>query len=47
MDQVTAQALTMYAKIAGLQRSESISTYVPDRFLIELPCSLLAPQGVD
>jgi UDP-galactopyranose mutase len=47
MDQVTAQALTMYARITGLQRSESITTYTPSRFIVDMPCTLLDPQGVE
>jgi hypothetical protein len=45
MDQVTAQALTLYARIAGLKRGESISTFTPNRFQIELPCSLLVQEA--
>jgi UDP-galactopyranose mutase len=39
MDQVTAQALTLYARIAGLQRSESALAFTPQRFTLEMPGS--------
>lgn len=41
MDQVVAQALTLYAKIAGLRRVEAVSTYHQNRFTVNLPCTLL------
>jgi len=41
MDQVTAQALSLYTRISGVPRSETISVYHPSRFQVEMPCSLL------
>lgn len=45
MDQVAAQALTLYTKIAGLSRSESITTYKSNGFTVEMPCSLLVEES--
>ncbi len=47
MDQVAAQALTLYAKITGIPRNESISAYSANRFRIELPCSLMMSEETD
>ena len=47
MDQVTAQALTLYARITGRKRGESLDTFTPNRFQIEMPCSLLIMQEAD
>jgi UDP-galactopyranose mutase len=41
MDQVAAQALTLYSKITGVNRSEASSAYTSTHFGVELPCSLL------
>lgn len=45
MDQVTAQALTLYARLTGRRRAEAIETQSGGRFMIETSCSLLAPTG--
>ncbi len=42
MDQVTAQALTLYARINGISRSESINRYTSDSYSMDMPCSLMA-----
>lgn len=47
MDQVVAQSLTLFSKISGARRSESITTYAPNRFSIELPCPLFITQELD
>lgn len=47
MDQVTAQALTLYSRICGVSRAESASSYTPGRFTIQIPCSLLTPPDFD
>jgi hypothetical protein len=41
MDQVAAQALTLYAKIAGINRAEASSSSASTRFSLEMPCSIL------
>jgi UDP-galactopyranose mutase len=40
MDQVVAQALTLYAKISGVRRSDLLTTYTSNQFTIEMPCPL-------
>lgn len=47
MDQVAAQALTLYAKIAGLPRNESISSFANGRFMMEMPCSLMMSEDTE
>ncbi|RPI23992.1 MAG: hypothetical protein EHM70_21800, partial [Chloroflexota bacterium] len=47
MDQVTAQALTLYARITGASRPDAISKHTSSSFHIELPCSLLVGQASD
>jgi UDP-galactopyranose mutase len=41
MDQVTAQALTLYARILGMPRPEAAAMHSTSRFQIDIPCSLL------
>ncbi|MGE5223224.1 MAG: UDP-galactopyranose mutase [Omnitrophica WOR_2 bacterium] len=45
MDQVAAQALTLYARITGLNRSESISTYKTNGYTVDMPCTLLIEES--
>ncbi len=47
MDQVTAQALTLYARILGKTRAEAIDSYTPARFTIEMPCPLVTEQDTE
>jgi UDP-galactopyranose mutase len=44
MDQVTAQALTLYGKLAGLKRGQEIKTYEQHHFSLWVPCPLLTQQ---
>jgi UDP-galactopyranose mutase len=41
MDQVTAQSLTLYARIMGMPRTEAAAMHSTSRFQIDIPCSLL------
>lgn len=47
MDQVTAQALTLYAKISGQPRAEAIKAYDNASFLVDMPCPMLVTQSLD
>jgi hypothetical protein len=47
MDQVTAQALTLYAKISGKPRAEAIKAYENTSFMIDMPCPMLVTQSLD
>lgn len=38
MDQVTAQALTLYARLTGQARSDALSSVAEQSFSIEMPC---------
>jgi UDP-galactopyranose mutase len=42
MDQVTAQALTLYARLSGKPRREALDLMMRRQFQIPLPCSLLS-----
>jgi UDP-galactopyranose mutase len=44
MDQVTAQALTVYARITGMQREEALAADAPSRFSLGTPCPVLIDQ---
>lgn len=45
MDQVAAQALNLYARIAGVSKLEASRTYTNSSFSIEIPCSLIFNQN--
>ena len=47
MDQVAAQALTLYSKLTGQKRNEATAAYVNSRYSIEMPCPMLVTQVVD
>jgi UDP-galactopyranose mutase len=47
MDQVTAQALSLYARIMGLKKNEAAGSFTPARFQIDIPCPLLVTQVID
>ena len=45
MDQVTAQALSLYARLTGRRRAESTEALAEGRYMSETSCTLLAPIG--
>ncbi|MFM8319376.1 MAG: UDP-galactopyranose mutase [Chloroflexota bacterium] len=47
MDQVTAQALTLYAHLAGINRGEAGLAYTRQSFSVDLPCSLLGSEETE
>ncbi len=47
MDQVTAQALTLYARIMDMPRPEALTAHSNNPFQIDMPCSLLNTQLAD
>lgn len=47
MDQVVAQALTLYSRLAGVRRIESASTYTNNKFFVDIPCNLLLNENSD
>lgn len=47
MDQVTAQALTLYARITGKSRAEAIKAYDPASFMLDMPSHMLVSQSLD
>jgi UDP-galactopyranose mutase len=44
MDQVTAQALTLFSKLTGIKRGVEYSANEPDEFSVWVPCPLMATQ---
>jgi UDP-galactopyranose mutase len=42
MDQVTAQALTLYARLTGKRRRDALDLFTRRQFQVPLPCSLLS-----
>jgi UDP-galactopyranose mutase len=44
MDQVTAQALTLYGKLTGVKRGQEQIAYEPHHFSLWVPCPLMASQ---
>lgn len=44
MDQVTAQALTLYSRLAGVSNEQAAVTYTPTTYSTEIPCSMLITQ---
>jgi len=47
MDQVTAQALSLYARIMGLKKTEAADSFTPARFQADVPCPVPIGQVVD
>jgi hypothetical protein len=47
MDQVTAQALTLHARLTGKQKSESISAHTKSQFVSETSCALMMGASPD